>query len=126
MNTQHYQNEYSTLLDQPQTQNQPIYVEPTSSSYGNEEITSIFLFILGFFVCITWPICFFMYRKSDNQLARVMAIISLILTITSIAVYFILAASCIIIYAVVFIIIAVAGEDDDYYYSNALKNIFQR
>ncbi|KAL7712797.1 Transmembrane protein [Entamoeba marina] len=129
MNTHHNQNEYSALLEQPQNQNQPIYVAPTSSN-ENDGITAVILFVIGFFVCITWPICYCLYRKSDDQLARILAILSLILTLITVGSIVISIALSIVIFVFWIIIIIAAGvsasQDDDYYHFNALKNIFQK
>ncbi|KAL7720925.1 hypothetical protein QTN25_002132 [Entamoeba marina] len=84
MNTDNNKITYTILPEQPQTQNQPIYVAPTSSRSENDVITAVILFVIGFFVCITWPICYCLYRKSDDQLLRLLAILSLILTLITV------------------------------------------
>ncbi|KAL7712796.1 hypothetical protein QTN25_009624 [Entamoeba marina] len=70
MNTDNNKITYTILPEQPQNQNQPIYVAPTSSN-ENDGITAVILFVIGFL-------------KSDDQLARILAILSLILTLITI------------------------------------------
>ncbi|KAL7713471.1 hypothetical protein QTN25_008992 [Entamoeba marina] len=107
MNTQYQQSsECSSLLNEPQNPDQPIYVAP-SSNIGNDATSAIILTILGFSICFTWPICYFKYRKSDDKLARSLSMLSIILTIivvgSILAIIFLSFASG-ILYFIIFII----------------------
>ena len=77
----------------------------------NEMMGSTLLFVLGFFVCFTWPISFCLFRKSKNLTARFFAKCSLgfciFVTVVIVAI--------VVIYIVIFVIIinALSNIDED-------------
>ncbi|EDR28085.1 hypothetical protein EDI_014800 [Entamoeba dispar SAW760] len=110
--------QYNQQYTQP-----PVYTQPASyqegfvqqqtySSQENSEQTSMLLFILGFFTCLTWVINIFMFRDSTNdntkkwvKLSKILLILYTILIVGSIALT--------IIISIISVIVAVAAVSAD-------------
>ncbi|BFU20291.1 Hypothetical protein EHI5A_258720 [Entamoeba histolytica KU27] len=75
---------------------------------------ALVLFILGFFFPILWCICFCVYSSSDDDSARTLSKVGLVLFIlmTLLSVVFVVIAVIIIIIVYVCIIVAAVNESD--------------
>ncbi|EKE40100.1 hypothetical protein ENUP19_0041G0011 [Entamoeba nuttalli] len=93
----------NAIVVEPQYTQPPAYAQSTSyqdgfvqqqtySSQENSEQTSMLLFILGFFTCLTWVLNIFMFRDSTNdntkkwvKLSKILLILYTILVVGSVA-----------------------------------------
>ncbi|KAL7720924.1 hypothetical protein QTN25_002131 [Entamoeba marina] len=86
MNTPQNQKEYLFLTEEPQPTNQQVYTTPTSVFSQNDRLGAVVHFVLGLFCFFPLPVCYVLYRKSNDELARVLAKISLVLMLITIGI----------------------------------------
>ncbi|EDR26814.1 hypothetical protein EDI_252790 [Entamoeba dispar SAW760] len=68
------------VVVQPPPLVQPI-PEQIPKKENNDCQGASILFVLGFFVCLTWPACYCIYKNSSDSLAKVFARISFVFSI---------------------------------------------